>query len=70
MALTKQDVLRMMAESESSLTEYIFIEMGLVSALEDLIHEECLIRVTRNDNFDEIRITDKGRAIAQQKADD
>ena len=60
MSLTKDDVLRMMNEDQGKLTEHIFIEMGLVGVLEELIHDGCVQRVHVQNDFDIIELTVKG----------
>lgn len=65
MPITKKMLLQGMADSGTSLTEYIITEMGLDGELEELVRDGLVVRVHRTNDFDEIRITDKGRAFAR-----
>jgi hypothetical protein len=59
--MTKQDMLQMLAEGGGATTEYPFIEYGLLNMLDELVEEGLLLRIPRDGDLDEVRITQKGR---------
>jgi hypothetical protein len=63
MKLTKERMLRMLAEGGGETTEYPYIEYGLEYILEELLSDGLVIRIPRPDDFDLIRITKKGRDV-------
>lgn len=68
METTKLKILKMLNEAGGSTTEYPFIETGQVHRLDELVEEGFLVRITRDGDLDEIKITDRGREFLARQS--
>ena len=67
MEWSKTKILRNILEGGGVTNEYPFISTGMEHWLAVLLRERLVVRVRSDDNFDEIHITDKGRAMLKDE---
>jgi len=64
MAFNPKNLLRMMLERGGEVSLFLFVELGLLRELDEFLADGLVTRTPRASGVDLIRLTEKGRKVA------